>query len=142
MKIDLDEIKRQLNVFLDAPETFITLDDLGFTAPDLNHEGKDRIAFHLLLIAENGCISNDILETGAKVIGLKLTRESTGNVWTHQIYPLRLTQSGHDFATLLNQQPILERLKTEAKEAPFSLLRDIGLGLAKGFLEKKLGLGH
>jgi len=139
MKIDLDELKRQLNIFLESGDGFVTLNDLGLTQAD--GEQFDKMMMHFLLIVENGLVSNRSLETGFGSVGLASSVMSSGMKWSYAITPLRLTQSGHDFANILNQKPILERLKKEAQEAPFGLLRKLGDALAEKFFKEKLGLG-
>ncbi|HDS8578241.1 TPA: DUF2513 domain-containing protein [Klebsiella variicola] len=137
MQIDLDEIKRMLNVFLDAPGPFITIEDLGFV--DENDQAKlDKSIGHFLLIVENGLISNRQLVTGdASAVGLRIAARSFGYTGV----PIRLTQAGHDFINMLNQKPVFERLKEEAKEAPFSLLHKVGASMVEKILKEKLGLG-
>jgi hypothetical protein len=135
MKIDLDEIKRMLNVFLDTQDAFITLNELGVkTVSD-----EDKFIGHLLLLVEGGYISNRNLETGSpKAIGLHTNMRG----WDYAITPIRLTQSGHDFAKILNQKPVLERLKKDAMDAPFSLLQKLGNALAEKYFIEKLGLSE
>ncbi|ECY1177878.1 DUF2513 domain-containing protein [Salmonella enterica] len=133
MQVELDEIKRMLNTFLEAPGPFITIKDLGFVNEE-DEEKLDKAIGHFLLIVENGLISSMDLTTGdAKAVGLYLRPRNFDYVST----PIRLTQSGHDFINMLNQKPVFERLKEEAKEAPFSLLQKVGAALTE-----KLGLGN
>ncbi|EMN0195565.1 DUF2513 domain-containing protein [Citrobacter freundii] len=138
MQVELDEIKRMLNTFLEAPGPFITIKDLGFVDEE-DQEKLDKSIGHFLLIVENGLISNMNLITGdAKAVGLHMTPRNFG----YTSVPIRLTQTGHDFINMLNQKPVFERLKEEAKEAPFSLLQKVGAALTEKILKEKLGLGN
>ncbi|AUZ66644.1 DUF2513 domain-containing protein [Citrobacter amalonaticus] len=138
MQVELDEIKRMLNTFLEAPGPFITIKDLGFVDEE-DQEKLDKSIGHFLLIVENGLISNMNLTTcDAKAVGLHMTPRNFGYTST----PIRLTQTGHDFINMLNQKPVFERLKEEAKEAPFSLLQKVGAALTEKILKEKLGLGN
>ncbi len=135
MQIDFDEIKRILAVFIEAPAPFITLKDLDFFS--VEGEAADKLVFHLLLLVENGLISNRKLETGnPEFIGLVLTNRSIGG----RAIPIRLTQDGHDFASALNQQPILERVKKELAEAPFEVVKDVSKRWLGKLMKDKLGL--
>ncbi|HEE9956647.1 TPA: DUF2513 domain-containing protein [Citrobacter freundii] len=138
MQVELDEIKRMLNTFLEAPGPFITIKELGFVDEE-DQEKLDKSIGHFLLIVENGLISNMNLITGdAKAVGLHMTPRNFG----YTSVPIRLTQTGHDFINMLNQKPVFERLKEEAKEAPFSLLQKVGAALTEKILKEKLGLGN
>ncbi|MFS6814157.1 DUF2513 domain-containing protein [Citrobacter meridianamericanus] len=138
MQVELDEIKRMLNTFLEAPGPFITIKDLGFVDEE-DQEKLDKSIGHFLLIVENGLISNMNLIIGdAKAVGLHMTPRNFG----YTSVPIRLTQTGHDFINMLNQKPVFERLKEEAKEAPFSLLQKVGAALTEKILKEKLGLGN
>lgn len=139
MKHDLDEMKKLLNCFIESPEPYITLKELGLF--DVDEKEQNILIAHLLLLAENGFISSLKLETGFESLGLHPTQKSTGISWNFAIKPIRLTQAGHDFAAVLNQRPVFEKLKEEAQEAPVALLRKIGSALAEKLLKEKLGLG-
>ncbi|WP_367672743.1 DUF2513 domain-containing protein [Serratia symbiotica] len=135
MQIDFDEIKRILAVFIEAPTPFITLKDLDFFS--VEGEDADKLVFHLLLLVENGLISNCKLETGnPEFIGLVITNWNIGG----GEIPIRLTQDGHDFASALNQQPIFERVKKELAEAPFEVVKDVSKRWLGKLMKDKLGL--
>lgn len=135
MQIDFDEIKRILAVFIEAPTPFITLKDLDFFS--VEGEDADKLVFHLLLLVENGLISNRKLETGnPECIGFVFTNRSIGG----RAIPIRLTQDGHDFASALNQQPIFERVKKELAEAPFEVVKDVSKRWLGKLMKDKLGL--
>lgn len=132
-------MKRLLNIFIDAPQPYITVAELGVN--EASNQELDKLIAHILLMVENGFISSLKLETGFDAMGLRLSHMSTGPKWGVAAKPIRLTQAGHDFAAVLNQRPVFERLKEEAQEAPVALLRKIGNALTEKFLKEKLGLG-
>ncbi|AIJ09281.1 DUF2513 domain-containing protein [Edwardsiella anguillarum] len=136
MRIDYDEMKKILNIFLDSPHAFITLKDTGIL--EVNDEQEEILLFTLLLMVENGLISNDELETGSpSCIGIHMTN-STPRV--NSARKIRLTQNGHDFASALAQKPILERIKKEFADAPFDVVKDVSKSMLAKFFKDKLGL--
>ncbi|WP_201276843.1 hypothetical protein [Microbulbifer sp. ALW1] len=52
--------------------------------------------------------------------------------------PIRLTQLGHDFACSLENKEVLEKLKSEFKDAPFKVVFEGGQKLLQHFAKKKL----
>lgn len=103
---------------------------------DVEGEEENKLVFHLLLLVENGLISNRQLQTGdPKHIGIIFSSRGVCGASV----PIRLTQDGHDFANALNKKPILERLKQDFSEAPFDVAKDVGKGLLTKFLTNKLG---
>ena len=135
MKIDFDELKRQLSLFLDSPGAFITLDDLGYDTAEGDRE--QRLLFHTLLLVENGLISDSKLRTGEPTyVGFVYSMNKIG----HRNVRIRLTQEGHDFAKALYQQPVLERIKKELADAPFELVRDVSKQWLTKFIKDKIGL--
>ncbi|EEG3121732.1 DUF2513 domain-containing protein [Salmonella enterica subsp. enterica] len=135
MKIDFDELKRLLTVFLDSPGPFITPGDTGLTS--VEGEQQDKLIFHMLLLVENGLISDSKLRTGdPQAIGLVYTSRGIG----YRQVNIRLTQDGHDFANALNQQPVLERIKRELADAPFDLVKDVSKQWLTTFIKDKIGL--
>ncbi|WP_373225874.1 DUF2513 domain-containing protein [Enterobacter cloacae complex sp. ESBL7] len=134
MRIDFDELNKILSVFLNSKEPFITLRDLDFF--DVEGEEENKLVFHLLLLVENGLISNRHLQTGdPKHIGIIFSSRGVGGA----SIPIRLTQDGHDFANALNKKPILERLKQDFADAPFEMLKDVSKDLLTSFVKNKLG---
>ncbi|WP_249332064.1 DUF2513 domain-containing protein [Pseudoalteromonas rubra] len=61
---------------------------------------------------------------------------STGGLTVNNL-PIRLTQHGHDFASALNNREILEKLKTEFKDAPFKVIFDGSQKLIQHLAKKK-----
>jgi hypothetical protein len=135
MRIDFDNLRTILSTFLDSPASYITIKNLGFY--DLEGADRDKLAFHLLLLVENRLISDLDLNTGhPEYIGLVYAhgRLSGGEV------PIRLTQDGHDFAKVLNEKPVLERIKKDLTDAPFDLVKEIGKKWLTQLIEQKLGI--
>lgn len=136
MKTDYDTIKKLLDIFLASDSTFITLDDLvaGSDAGIID----ERFLFHFLLIVENGLISNQKLECNSpRSVGLSFALN--GHILTSRV-PIRLTQSGLDFANALNQKPVLERVKKELADAPFEFVKNAAGKLLSKILSDRLGL--
>lgn len=140
MKIDLDYMRKVVDVFINAPTATIELSDLekaGINFESVENQNKfdDEFMFHFSLLVENGLISNVKLEGyDLKALGLQVG-------YTHDCYssvPLRLTQSGHDFASMLNQNEVFENLKSNFKEMPFEVMIDAGKSLATAFMKKKV----
>ncbi|EPO3579532.1 DUF2513 domain-containing protein [Klebsiella pneumoniae] len=131
MQIDLDLMKKMLNVFIDSPKAFIKLTELDAAIND-----KESLYFHIGLMLDNKFITGADFESKAKSIGL--THTSAGM----DIRPLlvRLSQRGHDFAVMLNQQPILEKLKEQAKQAPMDVLVAIGKAWGRKLISRHLDL--
>lgn len=140
MKIDLDYMRKVVDVFINAPTATIELSDLekagiNFESVENPNKFDDKFMFHFSLLVENGLISNVKLESyDLKALGLHVG-------YTHDNYstiPLRLTQSGHDFASMLNQSEVFENLKSNFKEMPFEVMIDAGKSLATAFMKKKV----
>ena len=135
MRINLDEFQKILKVFLDSDCTNITLRELGIN--ELTESNEETFIFHMLLLVENGLLSNSNLETGTPAcVGLIPTRH--GYDWVK--VPIRLTQDGHDFANALNQKPILERLKKEFTDAPFDMVKDVSKSLLTKLIKNRLDI--
>lgn len=139
MQIDLDYMRKMLKPFLESEDAYITAEDwekAGITTWSTSKTNKldDKFIFHVSLLVENGFISNPNLESSLSAIGIKIAYR--GDIYT---YPsMRLTQQGHDFAKLLNQSEILERLKQNFKEYPLKVLFEAGKELSTALMKKKL----
>lgn len=136
MKPDYDIIKKLLGAFLKSERTFLTIDDIiACTDSGIIDE---RFLFHFLLIVENGLISNKNL-TCSSPRDAGLSFGINGNVIKCQV-PIRLTQSGIDFANALNQKPVLERIKKELADAPFTFVKTAAGKIFSKILSEKLGI--
>ncbi len=140
MKIDLDYLKKVLNIFIDSPHAFLTYRELSeeginMYKDDNNTQFDDEFIFHLSLLLENQLISNHQLDHSTfKSIGL----EYDPRTCCHWAIPIRLTQSGHDFAAMLQQNEVFENLKTNFKDFPFQVIYDAGKTLSTAFMKKKV----
>lgn len=136
MKPNYDTIKNLLDVFLKSERTFITIDDL-VSGSDTGIIDESFL-FHFLLIVENGLISNkNLICSSPEAVGL--TFGLNGHIMTSQV-PIRLTQSGLDFANALNQKPVLERVKKELADAPFEFVKTAAGKILSKILSDRLGL--
>ena len=105
------------------------------------HESKqdhldEKFLFHLQLAIENELISNrDLKIDGLKSVGIMIGGQ--GHALLSSV-PIRLTQSGHDFANALRNKEVLLKLKSELKDAPFKVIFDGSQKLLQHFLKNKL----
>ncbi|EGE4660834.1 hypothetical protein [Salmonella bongori] len=134
MRINIDYLKGLTGLFLESNQHFLTTSELIESGYDITTgEG----AFHALLLAEQGYISNLKNETGTpESIGLFVTRSGDFDYTNSK---LRLTTDGMEFALSLDKDDVFERLKNLSNE-PISVIKDIGVELLKGYAKKKFGL--
>lgn len=138
MRIDLDYMARLLEVFLEADTAHISVNELERPGIQISGEGglHEKFLFHFQLAAENGLISNrDFQVNGLKSLGITI---GAGGAVTLVDTPIRLSQSGHDFANSLQNKEILVKLRSELKDAPFKALFEGSQKLLEHFLKKKL----
>ncbi len=132
MRIDNDYLKSIMDVFLEANEPTVDLND--FPMLNLNGEADDSVhqfVFHFELLDDQGFIEPAI-ETG----GIGLQRTSHDYSWS--IVPLRLTAKGHDFASALNKPGVLQELKTTFRDSgPTETVKAV-FGLAGKAFDRKL----
>jgi len=138
MRVDLDYMAQLLEVFLEADTAHLSVPEierLGICVSERN--GLDeKFLFHFQLAAENGLISNrDLQVNSLKSLGIKIGLGG-GVVLTST--PIRLTQSGHDFASALHNKDVLMKLRSEMRDAPFRVLFESSQKLMEHFLKKKL----
>ncbi|VEI41615.1 Uncharacterised protein [Citrobacter youngae] len=134
MRIDVNYLKGLTALFLEAEKPFVDINQMIDAGYDITTgEG----AFHILLLAEQGYVSNLKAETGnPEVLGLRVTR---GGDFDYANSKLRLTASGMEFALSLDRNDIFERLK-EISDEPLSVIKDVGVELLKSYAKKKFGL--
>lgn len=138
MRIDLDYMAQLLNVFLEAESAHITVSEMGNSGIKIaTGKGLDeKFLFHFQLAAENGLISDrELRMDGLKSLGITM---GVGGVVSLAAVPIRLTQSGHDFAAALQNKEVLMTLKSELKDAPFKVFFESSQKLLGHFLTKKL----
>lgn len=135
MNIDFDEMKNILSAFIDANTAYITLKELGFPSDDVDE--AERFLFHFSLLVESGFISDQNLRADSlEELGVVFY----GSAYGWKAIPLRLTMTGHDFAKAIHQKPVLERMKKELSDAPFSLAKKVAEQWLSTLLKDKLGL--
>ncbi len=123
-----------LSVMQEHEEPYIGLIDIAKKTG--NGSTDHEFVFHYSLIVENGLISRKDLSHGTlNEMGASFTLDGTVSFGNLQI---RLTQSGHDFALALKNREVLNKLKTELKDAPFKTVFDGSQKLLQHFFKKKL----
>lgn len=133
MKINLEYISELLSYFIESEKPFLELGDLVTNTGDGIFD--DQFIFHYSLLVENGLLSRTDLTIGSlKNMGVISSDNGLGFI----SLDIRLTQSGHDFAKALNNKEVLERLKSEFKDAPFKVVFDGGRKLLEHAFKKKL----
>jgi hypothetical protein len=130
---DLDYIKGMLRVFLDSETPLISINDLASAGYDIS---TDVGIFHYMLLIEQGFISDaGLCSSNLGSLGLIQTLDGM------EVYDadIRLTASGTEFASTLDNKDVFEKLKEFSNE-PISVMKDVGAELLKAYLKKKLGL--
>lgn len=134
MKIDLEYMRLFLKVFVDSPEPFISTGELVRKGFIIN---KDKGLFHILLLCEQGFISDMNGRTGnPEYLGLT---PGMGGAFYYGDTDIRLTAKGLDFAQSLEDKDVFEKLKG-ISNAPISVIKDVGLELLKSYAKKQFGL--
>jgi hypothetical protein len=138
MRIDLDYMKSLLVPFLQSENAYITAREWEASGITIAEQKQldEKFLFHVTLLVENGLISNEKLESyDLECIGIT---SYLGGETRIAIRPLRLTQNGHDFATILENREALQRLKSDFKDMTFDVIFDTGKALMSAFAKKKL----
>jgi hypothetical protein len=141
MKIDLDYMSKFLAVFTESENAHITIQTLvekGFPL-NIDGHGNEQLKFHLGISLDNGFIGTQFKNTASTLKDILLSIDMDGTM-TGAVVGLRLTQKGHDFANMLNNKEVLQRLKAEFKDAPFDVVFDGGKKLLEHFFKKKLDI--
>ncbi|BCI77694.1 DUF2513 domain-containing protein [Vibrio cholerae] len=141
MKIDLDYLSKILKVFLDSANAHVNVNDISSAGIAVQSETEnnkldEQFLFHFQILVENRLISNRELVTGS-LQPLGINFGAAGHV-TLNVADLRLTQCGHDFASALNNKEVLQKLKSELKDAPFKTVFEGSQKLLQHFFKKKL----
>jgi hypothetical protein len=138
MRVDLEYLAKIMDVFLDADTAHINLEDIAKSDINVGQDGifDEKFIFHIQIALDNQLIAK---ESGPaytiKDIGLIKSIDGKGSI---VIMPIRLTQTGHDFACSLNNKEVMAKLKSEFKDAPFKVVFDGGQKLLQHFAKKKL----
>ena len=137
MKIDLEYYKKLFSAFLESDQAHITYEDLINAGVEVSIEDElsEKFIFHMQLCIENCLITNDKQEcSNLESIGIGGNKS---NSYIIDI-PMRLSQSGQDFAATLNNKEVFDKLKSEFKDMPFKTIFDGGQKLLNHLLKKKL----
>ena len=132
MRIDAEYIKLLLDVFLNSPKPTADLKD--FPMLDLKGDVNDdvhKFVFHMEILEDQGFIEPAI---NTSSIGIK----RISHTYSWSVIPLRLTASGHDFASALSKPGIIEELRSKFKDAgPGETVKAV-FGLATKAFDRKL----
>ena len=138
MKIDLDYLASLLAVFLNSEEAHVDYDEFTKSGIEVEKDNylNDKFLFHIQIAIDNHLIGK---RTGPvfnlEDVGISQYLDGTDSVCN---MPLRLTQTGHDFANTLNNKEVLEKLKTELKDAPFKTIFEGGQKMLQHIMTKKM----
>ena len=140
MKIDYEYLGTILQVFIDADKAHITVFDIEESGVQVKstidpNRFDERFIFHVQIALDNELISDKHGQVnGLDTIGIKISHRMHTMLDT----PVRLTQNGHDFAAALNNSEIMNKLKSEFKDAPFKVIFDGSQKLLQHFFKKKM----
>lgn len=136
MKENLDYVSRMLGVFLESESAYVSSLALmdAMNASDSDSEGENYL-FHLQLLADRHLLENP--QGSSDLSSLGIQRGLGGDVYPSDA-SLRLTSDGHDFAKAMANREVLDRLRSEFKDAPFDVVFEGGKKLLTHFFKKKL----
>ena len=133
MRTDIEFLRGLTRVFLDAESPMLSLTELEEKGFDVSSE---KGIFHYMLLVEQGFISDEAMDTSdIQTLGFLQTM---GGMQMHNA-SVRLTASGMEFASALENDSVFERLKNIG-QAPMSVIKDVGIELLKSYLKKQFGL--
>lgn len=138
MDIDYTYIKQVLSEIKDAQEPYADSKKLYIKYLDVDDDSKKEFIFHWHLIVENGLVSTN----KNPIYDLK----SSGLVSSPQAPmkfmlvppPIRLTSSGIEFLSSLEEPKVLDVIVNKFKGEGFSAIVDISKQLGMKVLSKKL----
>ena len=142
MKIDLDYLQLLLVTAIESDRSFITIND--WKKKDIKFDGfnkplDEKFIFHLRILMDNGLIQS--IKTEGKPVTLEslgvMVLQNASHIITNEI-PIRLTQKGHDFANVLENSEVLNKLKTNFKNMTFDMIFDTGKKIVSAIANKKL----
>ncbi len=139
MKPDLDYMAKLMHVFIDSDKAHVTIIDIEKSGIEIeSDEGKlnECFLFHFQLMNDNGLISDKDSRTKVGLKSLGIHHYIGGATITDT--PIRLTQDGHDFANVLSNRDVLNRLKNDFSGASFNDVYDIGKKLLSQYFKNKL----
>lgn len=133
MRIDIEYLKGLTGAILDSKTPFISLDELANEGFDVS---TDKGLFHYMLLVEQGFISDESLDTSnIETLGFIQTM---GGIEVFDA-SIRLTASGLEFASALENKSVFERLQQIGQE-PLSVIKDVGVELLKSYAKQQFGL--
>lgn len=129
MNIDLDYAKKLLGAFVDSSTAMVNSDEL----PGIEL-GSESYVFHMGIFSDLGLVVGRGGRSDLESLGV------LGYLDGPVVYPvaMRLTARGHDFYKSLCNSEVLERLKSDFKDAPFEVMYKGGQVLLERFFKKKL----
>lgn len=134
VKTDLEYLKGLMNVFLESSQPFIKISDLKNAGFDIT---TPQGLHHYSILIEKEYVSAFNLSRGnPEMLGYYYTLSSIESV-DHAL--VRLTAEGIEFAQMLQEPSIYEKLKGFS-QSPLNVMKDVGSDLLKAFLKKKLDL--
>jgi hypothetical protein len=139
MKVDLDYMKEIFAVFVNSENAHVTFNDFaeqGIHFDDEDDNTNQKLLFHLQIFIDNYFIGTSRVNTAQSLEQIGITGTKTHLAYS--IQELRLTQRGHDFANTLQNKAVLEKLKSELKDAPFNVIFEGGQKLIQHYFKKKL----
>ena len=132
MKTDLEYLKGLMNVFLESSQPFIAISDLKNAGFDITtHQGLHHYS---ILIEKEYVSAFDLSRGNPEKLGYSYSLSSIDSV-DHAL--VRLTAEGIEFAQMLQEPSIYEKLKGFS-QSPLNVMKDVGSDLLKAFLKKKL----
>lgn len=140
MKPDLDYMAKILQVFRDSDKAHVSISDIERSGIDIiteENELNECFIFHIQIMNDNGLISdrNSTTNVGLKSLGIHYYMGGGACITDA---PIRLTQAGHDFANVLSNRDVLNRLKSDFSGASFNDVYDIGKTLLSQYFKNKL----
>lgn len=134
MRTDLDVFRSITKVFLDSDKPMIQIQDLTDAGVDISNGVG---LFHYMLMIEQGFISDyQLVKDKPQRLGYFFSQTS---IEKYDGAIVRLTAEGLEFAESLEIPSVFEKLKSFS-DAPLSVIKDVGMDLAKGYLMQKLGI--
>jgi hypothetical protein len=138
MRVDLEFFGSLLSVFLESEKSHVDFNDISKAGVETEVDGEisEKLVFHLQLALDNQLIGKRSGPAyNLKDIGIIQSISGSTSICA---IPLRLTQDGHDFALSLSNKEVMDKLKTEFKDAPFKVVFEGGQKLLQHFMKKKL----
>lgn len=129
MKIDQEYLKGLLTAIQDSEGPFTNIEELSERG--YSYESDDFV-LHMEILLDKG-----FLESKSSSGGIGYIMSGSGRLqWS--IVPLRLTASGHDFISAIQQPKIWEAIKSNFGECGLEAVKTVALDLATGYAQQKV----